>query len=184
MNFEELILKRQSVRKYDFGRKIEEGKLHKILEAGRLAPSACNSQPWTFVVVNEPELCIKVAKATRGTLIGINKFVIQSPLIIVMVIEKAKLSSQIGGAIKDKEYPLIDIGIAADHMCLQAEDEGIGSCMLGWFDQKKIKGLLNIPDKKTIGLVISFGYAPKDYTLRKKIRKSMDVVVRYNGYEG
>ena len=104
MDFFELIKQRQSVRKYDIDRKIEDEKLHRILEAGRLAPSASNSQPWTFVVVNEPELCMKVAKATRGTLIGINKFVTQSPLLIVMVIEKAKITTQIGGVIKDKEY--------------------------------------------------------------------------------
>ncbi|MCK5846648.1 MAG: nitroreductase family protein, partial [Bacteroidales bacterium] len=102
--------------------------------------------------------------------------------LIVMVIEKAKITTQIGGAIKDKEYPLIDIGIAGEHMCLQAEDEGVGSCMLGWFDEKKIKGLLNIPEKKTIGLIISFGYAPMDYPLRKKVRKDFNKVVKWNSY--
>jgi len=182
MDFFDLIKQRQSVRKYDIERTIEDVKLNRILQAGHLAPSASNSQPWTFVVVNEPELCMKVAKATRGTLIGINKFVTQSPLLIVMVIEKARITTQIGGAIKDKEYPLIDIGIAGEHMCLQAEDDGIGSCMLGWFDEKKIKTLLSIPKKKTIGLVISFGYAPNDYPLRKKIRKDFDKVVRWNSY--
>lgn len=182
MDFLDLVKRRQSVRKYDFDKKIEEDKLRRILDAGHLAPSASNSQPWTFVVVNEPELCLKVAKATRGTLIGINKFVVQSPLLIVMVIEKAKITTQIGSVIKDKEYPLIDIGIAGEHMCLQAEDEGVGSCMLGWFDEKKIKGLLNIPEKKTIGLIISFGYAPMDYPLRKKVRKDFNKVVKWNSY--
>jgi len=182
MDFFELVKQRQSVRKYNYDRKIEDEKLLRILEAGRLAPSASNSQPWTFVVVDQPDLCLKVAKATRGTLIGINKFVTQAPLLIVMVIEKAKITTQIGGAIKDKEYPLIDIGIAGEHMCLQAEDDGIGSCMLGWFDEKKIRSLLNIPQKKNIGLVISFGYAPEDYPLRKKIRKDINTVVKWNSY--
>ena len=106
----------------------------------------------------------------------------KSPLLIVIVMEKAKITAQIGGAIKDKEYPLIDIGIAAEHMCLQAEEDGIGSCMLGWFDEKKIKELLRIPERNTIGLVLSFGYAPDDYPFRKKIRKSEDKVVRKNYY--
>jgi nitroreductase len=182
MNFQELIRLRQSVRKYKSEQPIEEEKLMRILEAGRLAPSASNSQPWTFIVVDEPELRYRVAKATHGKLIGINKFVVEAPLLIVIVIEKPKITTQIGGAIKNKEYPLIDIGIAAEHMCLQAEEDGIGSCMLGWFDEKRIKKLLQIPRKKTVGLVISFGYAPDDYRLREKIRKPFDVVVKRNKY--
>ena len=182
MKFLELVKKRQSVRKYVLEKNIEQDKLERILEAAQLAPSASNSQPWTFVVVNEPKLTLKVAKATRGTLIGINKFVAQSPLLIVMVIEKPKITTQIGGSIKNKEYPLIDIGIAAEHMCLQAEEDGIGSCMLGWFDENKVKQLLNIPKKKSIGLIISFGYAPKDYPLRVKIRKNINQIVKLNSY--
>jgi len=182
MDFRDLIRRRQSDRKYVLERPVEEEKLMRILEAGRLAPSASNSQPWTFIVVDEPGLRYKVAKATHGKLIGINKFVIQAPLLIVMVIEKPKFHTQIGGAIKNKEYPLIDIGIAAEHMCLQAAEDGIGSCMLGWFDEKRIKKLLRIPRSKTIGLVISFGYTPDDYRLREKIRKPFDQVVKRNIY--
>lgn len=182
MNFLDLVKKRQSVRRYIIDRSIEKEKLDRIVESARLAPSASNSQPWTFIVVDEPELVYKVADATRGTLIGINKFVVQSPLLIVMIIEKPKIHTQIGAVLKNKEYPLIDIGIAAEHMCLQAEEDGIGSCMLGWFDEKKIKKLLNIPRKKVVGLVISFGYAPEDYKLREKIRKSTEEVVRFNSY--
>jgi len=182
MPFLDLVKKRQSVRKYILEKRIEEEKLNRIIEAAQLAPSASNSQPWTFIVVDEPNLTHKVAKATRGTFIGINKFVVQSPLIIVMVIEKPKITTQIGGTIKNKEYPLIDIGIAAEHMCLQAEEDGIGSCMLGWFDEKKVKSLLNIPAKKAIGLIISFGYAPMDYPLRVKIRKDLSKIVKKNSY--
>ena len=183
MDFQELINKRQSVRKYQSEKLIEEEKIFRILESGRLAPSASNSQPWTFIVVDKPDLLNQVAKATHGKLIGINKFVVQAPLLIVIVIEKPKITTQIGGAIKNKEYPLIDIGIAAEHMCLQAEEDGIGSCMLGWFDEKKIKKLLNIPKKKTIGLIISFGYAPDDYKVRKKIRKTQSEIIKRNTYQ-
>ena len=145
MSFLDLVKSRQSVRRYVLERKIEEEKLERILLSAHLAPSASNSQPWTFIVVDKPDLVFQVAKATRGTLIGINKFVTQSPLLIVIVVEKPKLTTQIGGAIKGKDYPLIDIGIAAEHMCLQAQEEGIGSCMLGWFDENRIKELLKIP---------------------------------------
>lgn len=182
MNFLELVSKRQSVRKYLADKPIEEEKVQHIIEAARLAPSACNSQPWTFVVVDEPVLRLEVARATHGKMIGINKFVMQAPLLVVIVMEKPKVVTQIGGALKNKEYPLIDIGIAAEHMCLQAQEDGIGSCMLGWFNEKKIKTLLKIPSNKTIGLVLSFGYAPKDYKQRLKIRKPLTEIVKRNIY--
>lgn len=182
MDFQQLILKRQSVRRYDKNRPIEKEKLMRILEAGRLAPSASNSQPWTFIVVDEPNLVEQVSKATYSKIVNFNKFVIDAPLHIVIVIEKPKIITQIGGTIKKRDYPLIDIGIAAEHMCLQAEEDGVGSCMLGWFDEKKIKALLNIPIKKQIGLVIPFGYPILNYPLRKKTRKPMEKVVRWNQY--
>ena len=77
---------------------------------------------------------------------------------------------------------MIDIGIAAEHFCLQAAEEGLGTCMLGWFNEKPIKQLLNIPQKKSIGLIISVGYTPEGYRLRDKTRKKFDKVVRYNSY--
>ena len=180
--FLDLVLKRQSVRRYVFEQKVEEEKLDRILRAAQLAPSASNSQPWTFVVVDDPILVQKVAKASHGKLIGINKWAVEAPLIIVMVVERPKITTQIGGTIKGKDYPLIDIGIAAEHMCLQADEDGVGSCMLGWFDEEKIKDLLKIPRKKNIGLVITFGYAPEGYLTRKKIRKPLDKIVKKNAY--
>lgn len=182
MNFLELVNQRQSVRKFDNLREIEKDNIERILEAGRLSPSACNSQPWTFVVVDEPDLRKKVAKATHSTLINLNGFVIDSTLLIVIVLEKPKLVTQIGSSIKNKEYPLIDIGIAASQMCLQAQYDGVGSCMLGWFDEKKIKNLLQIPSKKTIGLIIALGYPVENYHQRLKIRKPISEVVRNNKY--
>lgn len=182
MNFTELINLRQSVRRYD-DKPVEREKLDKIIEAVHLAPSACNSQPWKLILVDEPELKNKVAKATFSKTIAFNKFAVEAPVIAVLVIEKAKLIAQIGGSIKNMEYPNIDIGIAAEHFCLQAAELGLGTCMLGWFDEKKIQDLLNIPKKRKIGLVITLGYAPEDYKMRKKIRKSLDEICGYNSYE-
>ncbi len=172
---------RQSVRKYD-SRPVEKEKVLRCLEAARLAPSASNSQPWTFVVVDDPVLKDKVAKETFDTIARFNKFTVQAPVLVVFVIERPKLITQIGAAIKNKEYPLIDIGIAAEHFCLQAAGEGLGTCMLGWFNEKPIKELLKIPEKKTIGLVVTLGYPEDDYPLREKIRKKFDKVVKFNSY--
>ncbi|MCF8297188.1 MAG: nitroreductase family protein [Saprospiraceae bacterium] len=181
MEFSELIKIRQSVRKYS-NKAVEKEKIEKCLEAARLAPSASNSQPWKYIVVDEPALKNKVAEATFDNLVKFNKFAVEAPVIVVIVIEKPKLITQVGAAIKNREFPLIDIGISTEHFCLQAAELGLGTCMLGWFNQKKIKALLNIPKNKTLGLVITLGYPPDDYTLREKIRKDNSEVVGYNRY--
>ncbi len=177
-----MVNERQSVRKYT-DKPVEEEKLLRCLEAARLAPSASNSQPWRFVVVNEPELVQKVARETIGPLSTFNNFVPQAPVIVAIVIEKMKVITQIGASMQDREYPLIDIGIAAEHFCLQATEEGLGTCMLGWFNEKPIKKMLNIPKEKRIGLLITLGYAPDNYQLRVKGRKGFEEVVSFNGYK-
>jgi nitroreductase len=181
-NFLSLVNLRQSVRKY-IDKPVESEKLQRCLVAARLAPSASNSQPWKFIVVNEPELLQKVAKETIGPLSTFNNFVPQAPVIVAIVIEKMKTLTKIGASIQDREYPLIDIGIAAEHFCLQAAEEGLGTCMLGWFNEKPIKELLNIPKEKRIGLLITLGYAPEDYRVRQKIRKNPDEVINFNSYK-
>lgn len=181
MKFLDLVKKRQSVRRY-LSKEIEPDKLQRCLEAARLAPSASNSQPWSFIIVNNPELKDKVAKLTFNQIISFNKFVIQAPVLVVFIIEKPKVITRIGGFIKKIEYPKIDIGIAAENFCLQATEEGLGTCMLGWFNEPPIKKLLNIPLDKKIGLIVSVGYAPENYKLREKSRKSFTEVVRFNSY--
>jgi nitroreductase len=177
-----LIRTRQSVRKYT-SQTVEREKLEQCLEAARLSPSASNSQPWSFIVVDEPKLKDKVANLTYDNIITFNKFVPQAPAVVVFIIEKPKKITQIGRFIKKIDYPKIDIGIAASHFCLKATEEGLGTCMIGWFREKPIKRLLNIPDGKKIGLIISIGYAPEEYPLREKIRKPFNEVVRYNSYQ-
>ena len=181
MDFSKLIAIRQSVRRYE-DKPVEEEKLNLLIEAVRLAPSASNSQPWKLIIVNDPVLKTRVAKSTFSALISFNKFSVQAPVLAVLVIEKPKMITQIGGKLKDREFSLIDIGIAAEHFCLQAADLGLGTCMLGWFDETAIKQLLHIPDQKRIGLVITLGYAKKDDLLRKKNRKSLEEMCHYNRY--
>ena len=178
MTYKELLLSRQSDRKYE-ERAVENDKLEACLEAARLSPSACNSQPWTFVVVNEPELLQQMRKATAN--MGLNRFIYQVPVIIAVVLEKANLTSSIGSVIKDKEYTLLDLGIAANNFCMQATELGLGTCMIGWFDEKKMKQILNVPNAKRIPLLIALGYSAA--TKRKKIRHSIDKIRKYNSYK-
>uniref|UniRef100_UPI00321660F4 nitroreductase family protein n=1 Tax=uncultured Draconibacterium sp. TaxID=1573823 RepID=UPI00321660F4 len=181
MSFKELIRQRQSVRKYQ-NKPVEKEKLQQLIEAVHLSPSACNSQPWKLIIVDNPELKNEVANATFSKMAAFNKFALEAPVIVVLVIEKPKLIAQIGGGIKNQEYPQYDIGIAAEHFCLQATELGLGTCMLGWFNEKKIQHLLNIPKKRKIGLVITLGYAPEGYKQRKKIRKPLDEICGFNSY--
>lgn len=181
MQFSQLILTRQSVRSYA-DRPVEEEKLAHLIEAVRLAPSASNGQPWKLILVTDPDLKNRVARATYSPLVSFNRFAMQAPVLAVLVIEKTKLITQIGAQLKNREFPLIDIGIAAEHFCLQATALGLGTCMLGWFDEAAIKELLHIPAEKRIGLVITLGYAATGTTLREKKRKSIDEMSNLNRY--
>ena len=175
----DLIKSRQSDRKYS-EKPVEKDKLNRILEAGRMAPSACNAQPWKFIVVDNPELLGKLAEAASAKLLGMNMFVSQAPLMIVIVRESPNFTSKIGATIKNKDYSLIDIGIASENICLQAKAEGIGSCMLGWFDEKMVKNILEIPRSKRVELIITLGYSMSDK--REKRRKPAEETVAYNKY--
>jgi nitroreductase len=180
MNFIELARKRQSVRKYS-PQPVEPEKIERCLEAARLAPSACNAQPWSFIVVDNPELKEKIARETYNAIAPFNKFAHTAPLIIVQVMEKPNMLSQFGGRVKNKDFYLIDTGIAAEHLCLQAAEEDLGTCMIGWFNERAIKKLLNIPANRAIGLVITLGY-PAVETIRDKKRKEMNEISKFNTY--
>ncbi len=179
-NFLQLINNRQSDRAFETNRAVEKEKIERILEAARLAPSACNAQPWHFIVVDDLELKNEVADATSAKLLGMNHFTKQAPVHIIVVEEKVNLSSGIGGWIKGKHFAHIDIGIAAAHIVLAAESEGLGSCMLGWFNEPKMKKLLNIPSNKKVVLDIIIGYSKQDK--RDKKRKSAGEIISYNKY--
>ncbi len=177
-NFLSLVQARQSDRAYDVSRPVEPEKLKRVLEAARLAPSACNAQPWHFVVIADKELARQVGKAAAG--LGMNKFAKEAPVHILITEESANITSMLGGKVKDKYFPLIDIGIAAAHISLAAEAEGLGSCILGWFDEKEVKRLAGIPQSKRLLLDIVIGYPAKEK--RKKSRKDSNKIISYNKY--
>ena len=181
MNFLNLISNRQSVRKY-IDKAVEPEKITRCLEAVRLAPSASNSQPWKFIVIDDPELKDKIARETFSALVSFNKFTLDSPVLVAITLEKPPIINRIGGRIKKRSWKLMDVGMAAEHFCLQATEEGLGTCMIGWYNEKEIKKLLNIPKEKDLALLISVGYAPEDYKLRAKVRKSLNEMSSFNGY--
>lgn len=177
MNIREIIEKRQSDRKYKPD-KVEREKIMQCIEAAHLAPSACNSQPWKFVIVEEPVLRKQISDAAKG--LGMNKFTEQAPVIIAVVMERANTTSSLGSKIKMKDYKQIDIGIAVENICLQATDLGLGSCIIGWFDERKVKKILHIPINKRVPLLITLGYSDDEQRIKK--RKKIDSIYSFNKY--
>lgn len=178
-SFLELVQKRQSDRAY-LDKPVEDEKLNRILEAARLSPSACNAQPWKIIVITDPEKRSKIADAATSKLLSMNHFSKQAPLQLVLVEEKANLTSTVGGWAQGKHYPHLDLGIVAAHICLAAADEGLGSCMLGWCNETKVQKILGIPKQKSVLLVILIGYTTQ--SLREKKRKKKEEIVSYNQY--
>lgn len=125
-----------------------------------------------------PSLLVEVGKATSS--LGMNKFVKDASALVLITQESTNITSKLGCGIKDKDFPVMDLGIASAYITLAAEDEGIGSCILGWFDEKKIKELTGIPQKKRLMLIISLGYAAKPK--RNKVRKEWNKVVSFEKY--
>lgn len=181
MNFLDLAKKRQSVRSYDPNHPVEIDKLNYILECARLAPSACNAQPWTFVVVDQPDIREKTTEAIADKTLGMNHFAKNAPIHIIVVEQSANLTSTIGGKIKGKHFPHIDIGIAVEHITLAAAEQGLGTCIIGWFNEKKMRKALSIPDSLRPILAITLGYSTEKE--RDKKRKKWDDVIRFNTYK-
>lgn len=180
MDFFKLAEKRQSVREY-LDKPVDREIIDKIIEGARIAPSACNAQPWKFVIVDNKEIKEKVAKGIYDPLIGINKFAFEAPVFIVIVAEKRNLTSGIGEKIKRVDYTSIDIGIACEHICLGATELDLGTCIIGWFKEKLVKEALAIPKDREVKLIISLGY-PSNDIVRNKVRKSIDEITSYNSY--
>jgi nitroreductase len=179
MDFDKLILERQSDRKYDKTRAVEETKLIECINSARLAPSACNAQPWKFIIVKDEKLKSQTGDCAAS--MGLNKFCIDAPAIVALTLEKPNLTSKIGSVLQDKEYTLIDIGIVAYHFSLKACDLGLGTCLIGWFNEKKVKKLLGIPASKRVPLLITVGYRIGE--VREKTRKKLSDIYSVDKYQ-
>ncbi len=169
MNFTEIAENRQSCRSYDPTREVEQEKLDRILESARLAPSACNGQPY-FITVCRGEAATAVAKATQG--MGMNKFATDAPVMLVISEQPYVATAALGAKVKKNDYRSIDIGIVAAYITAEACAQGLGSCILGWLDDAKIREICDLD--APVRLVITLGYAKEGDKLRQKKRKDLD----------
>lgn len=172
MNFMEIAQTRQSCRSYDENRVVEQEKLDAVLEAARLAPSACNGQPY-HITVCRGQKAKEVAAATMG--MGMNKFAAQAPVLLVISETPYVKSAALGAKLKGIDYRSIDIGIVAAYLTAEATVQGLGSCILGWIDDEKIRAVCGLSSKTH--LVITLGYPKEGEKLRPKKRKERSELV-------
>ena len=172
MNFMEIAQARQSCRSYAEDRSVEPEKLRAVLEAARLAPSACNGQPYHFTVCRG-ETAKQVAAAVTG--MGMNKFAAQAPVMIVVSEEEYVKSAAVGARLKKNDYRSMDIGIAVAYLTAEAAAQGLGTCILGWLDDGKLREICDLA--RPVRLVIALGYAKPEDKLRKKVRKDLSELV-------
>ena len=172
MQFLDIAKTRQSCRSYDETRPVEKEKLEAVLEAARLAPSACNGQPYMLTVC-QGDTAREVAAATMG--MGMNKFAAQAPILIVISEAPYVKSAAMGAKVKGNDYRSIDIGIVTAYLTAEAAAQGLSTCILGWLDDQKIRSICGL--EYPVRLVITLGYA-KDETLRAKKRKDLSELVQ------
>lgn len=177
MDFLEIANARQSCRSYDEMKAVEPEKLQKVLEAARLAPSACNGQPYTLTVCTG-EKAKEVALLTRG-MGGMNKFAVQAPVCIVISEAAYNRTAALGAKVKGNDYRSIDIGIMVAYLTAEATAQGLSTCILGWLDDEKIRAVCGT--NSATRLVITLGYAAEGDKLRPKKRKELGELVRFLG---
>ena len=174
MNFTAIALARQSCRAYDESRPVEQEKLQAILEAARLSPSACNGQPYHLTVCTG-DTAKAVEKACGG--MGMNKFATQAPVCIVVSEMPYVKSAALGAKVKNNDYRSIDIGIVTAYLTAEATAQGLSTCILGWLDDEKIRGICSL--EYPVRLVITLGYANPEEKHRDKKRKALSDLVTY-----
>ena len=173
MNFTEIAVNRQSCRRYDPDRPVEEEKLARILETARLSPSACNGQPY-HITVCRGDAAKKAAAAVQG--MGMNKCATDCPVMLVISEASYNATAALGAKVKDNDYRSIDIGIMTAYLTAEATAQGLSTCILGWLDDKELRKICGIEEK--VRLVISLGYAKADDKLRPKKRKDIQELVK------
>jgi len=177
MAFFDLVQQRNSCRAYS-DRPVPRAALERCLEAARLAPSACNSQPWKFIIVDEPVQRARLAAAAFSGAYSMCAFAKTAPVLVVIETLRATYAARLGAFLRGVQYNLIDLGIAGEHFVLQATEEGLGTCWLGWFNARAVKKELGLGWRARIDILLSVGY-PLDASPRDKVRKPLDDVREY-----
>ena len=178
--FQKLVQNRRSVRSF-LDKPVEREKILACIEAARLAPSAENVQPWRFIVIDNPHLKEELGKAAFSGIYYPSRFAAKAPLLIAVLAKKDLLANMIGKQIQGTSWYLIDVGIAGEHIVLQAQELGLGTCWIGWFNAKKVRTFLHIPPRYKVVVLIAMGYYAEKPSTPKK-RMALDDIVSFNDF--
>ncbi len=174
MSFLDLVQQRRSCRRYS-DKPVPSDCLARCVEAARLAPSACNSQPWRFIIARQDPLRRELGQRAFSGIYKMNEFARSAPVLVAVVRESSAYAALLGAAFRGTSYSLIDLGIACEHFVLQAQEEGLGTCWIGWFDAKAVKKILRIPFYKRVEILISLGYPPEPLAMKKNRKESRQI---------
>jgi len=178
MNFDEIVRNRRSVRAYD-KKPVEQSDIREMCEAARLAPSACNSQTWRFIAVTDRELLDEICTNGMRPIIS-NKWLNQAPLIIVGCSKLDIVANKLGNSVTGIEYYQIDLGIAMEHIVLKATELGLGTCWIGWFNEEKIKTILDIPKNVKVSALLAIGHPDKKTKPKQFSRHPIEKILSFN----
>ena len=179
-SFSKLVQSRRSIRKYR-NKPVEREKINQCIEAARLAPSAENVQPWRFIILDDPVLIKEFSSHAFSGIYSATRFAARAPVIIIFLAKLDILANRIGKQIQGVHFHLIDIGIAGEHIVLQAHELGLGTCWIGWFNIKKVRKFFKIPRSYKIVTLLSMGY-PEVYPLKPKKRHQLIDIAWFNGF--
>ncbi len=180
MEFEKVILDRRSIRKYA-DKPVEREKINACLQAALLAPSACNSQPWHYIVIDDPKVKEDFCKEVFTGVYVMSKWAEKAPVLVAVVSDRGNFTSRIGNFFRRTEFYLVDQGISGEHFVLRAHDLGLGTCWIGWLNSDKAEKFFKLPKGKKIEHLISVGYPAESPSPRP--RKDFQESVSYNKYK-
>lgn len=179
MNFEKLQAARESCRVYR-EKPVDRELLTRLVDVARLSPSGCNAQPWRFMIVDEQEACRKLVEALDDNGLTGCPWGDKVPAFIVICEDEAHLRPGVAEYYGSQHFAQMDIGMAAMALCYEATALGLGTCMIGTMNQKKMRQAFGIPEERVVRLIITVGYPTKEGEPRKKTRKALDEILTYN----
>jgi len=170
---------RRSIRAFS-DKKVEREKILCCIEAARLAPSAENIQPWRFLVLDDPDVKDNFLKQVTSGIYNHTKWAFSAPVIIVIIAETNILAHTIGGKVQSIPFHVLDLGIAGEHISLQAAELGLGTCWIGWFNRKRAQKILKLPRKMRVYSLMAIGYPNPQKRSAKRKFLPVEKIVAFN----
>ncbi len=177
-----LMQDRRSVRKF-LGTPVPREKITACLEAARLAPSAQNVQPWRFIVIDDPKLKHEFSEEVFGGIYYPTKFAAHAPVLVLVLSRPDIVASRLGKQVQGVAFHLIDIGIAGEHLVLAAQEQGLGTCWIGWFNPRRARKFFKVPRSYKPVCILAMGFFEKREP-RPKNRKELDEIAWFNEFKG